>query len=109
MKMFNDLGALVLWGLVLLMASTLNLPAVLAAKEKPTREKFKVLPDIFESDSFKFRARGVGVIDHLDLFLNGKPVSVVVEELSDDGKPNRADKRSNYCCRRITITCRSNL
>ena len=74
MKMFNDLGALVLWGLVLLMASTLNLPAVLAAEEKPTREKspeaFKALPDIFESDSFKFRARGVGVIDHFDLFLN---------------------------------------
>ncbi len=53
MKMFNDLGALVLWGLTLLMAFTLNLPVVWAEEEKPTREGFKAFSDEDLKETFE--------------------------------------------------------
>lgn len=106
MKMFNELGALVLWGLALLMASTLNLPVAMAEEEKSAPEDFRVLSDedpkepvepYLSEPSINYLRDHVSKIqsmtpdelaefriDYFDLFVNCEPVYVVIEDLSAD-------------------------
>ena len=110
MKMFNELGALVLWGLALFMASTLNLPVALAEEKKSTPEDFRALSDedIKDASEYRKQLQSMGLLaetflnlkrepmtseeidklrlDWFKLFLNCEPVDTVVEELSDDAK-----------------------